>query len=170
MGYGDDIMATGLAKRAREEHPHAKVVFADPDNPFQNEKGKTRLHWSSVYENNPNILQPGEDAEDLIVVPVFPGRRPYINYGRSRKGLTDNGLSVRSKFAYNPDFQATRGEFFFTDGELEQAEAAAKDLTAPIVFIEPNTKDAVNKTWPWERWQQVVEKSEHTPGHTPGHT
>ncbi|MEX2449662.1 MAG: hypothetical protein WD407_02290 [Rhodospirillales bacterium] len=163
MGYGDDIMATGDAKTARAEHPNAKVVFADPDNPFHNEKGKARLHWSIVYENNPNILQPGEDAEDLLVIPIFPGSRPYINYEKSRYAtLGDSSDKIPIKIAYNRDFQAPRGELYFTADEIAKAEEAVAGLKPPIAVIEPLTKGANNKAWIWERWQEVVEQSDCT--------
>ncbi|MGA0394036.1 MAG: hypothetical protein ACO3MW_08260 [Rhodospirillales bacterium] len=156
--YGSDILATGEARLISESDPEAKVAFGNPDALSQNAKGKTKLYWSEIFENNPHILQPGEDAEKLIIAPNYPKSRPFIDYRKTKYNFADEQNKSPYKIAYDPDYEATRGELYFTDQEIEEAEKLVKDLNTPIVFLDAFDTIA-NKLWPIERWEELVKSA-----------
>ncbi len=163
MGYGDDIMATGNARKARQSHPDAKVVFADPERQIENAVHKKVFHWSPLFENNPNILQPGEDVDEVIMLNDCPAFRPYINHKKTKFVNVENGKKALFKISYNQEFEAVNGEIFFTDDELSNAEAALQNISTPFIIIEPSAKvQKNNKGWIWERWLEVIKRSPYT--------
>src|SRR5262247_1548719 len=114
MGYGDEIIGTGLARGARERG--RRVAFGD---------GK-KILWgpwcSEMFQNNPNIARPGsEGAQDLQWIAHYKGSRQY------------NKL-VNGKWVWNYDFHVTPGEFFFDDIEKH----IAGKYVPGFVVIEPN--------------------------------
>jgi len=155
MGFGDDIMGTGLARAVRTQYPDAKCVFGDPDTYHDPAANKLSVHWSEVFENNPNIVMPDEPVKNLVCVPDYPGQRTYIDYEKSE---SENGKWTR--FHWREDFKAMRGEFFFTDNEKSEAGEVAMRLPYPFFVIEPNVAEKPwgnTKAWPVERWQEVVD-------------
>lgn len=139
MGYGDDIMATAQAQRVFEQTGQ-RVAFGKPG----------KLHWSPVFENNPAILQPGEN-DQAILLPNYPGNRPYI--------LTTVMGVLGRRFIFNPAHRALPGSLHFTAEE----EAWVDGLGLPDLFniVEPHVKGTVsanNKDWGWENWQRYVSR------------
>lgn len=134
MGVGDDIMATAHAEAICAQY-HKKVICGD------HEKGIR--HWSEVFENNPNFIQPGEKARFVAFMGNYTGNRPYI-------------LEVRDRFIWNPDHKAGKGRFFFTHRE----KMAARKIVEPLgkfSVVEPNVKGTIsgsNKRW--GRFQEVI--------------
>lgn len=158
MSYSADIMATGEARSVREQNPEAKVAFGDPDVLSKNSKGKTKLYWSDIFENNPNILQPGENAKEVIIVSNFPKSRTYIDYAKTKYTQTNDHKETLLKIAFHADFEAQRGELFFSDAEIDKAKKLIGNIDSPIVIIDshPNTP---NKGWLQERWEATIERS-----------
>jgi hypothetical protein len=155
MGFGDDIMSTAFAAEAHRQFPEAKVVFGDPKS-YLGADGKTlHIHFSEVFENNPNILQPGEPAKSLVCVPDYPGHRPSIRYPEC---AVSNGRITR--FSFEPGFSAPTGDIFFSIAEKAAAAAIAAQLPPSFYVIEPHIaqKDWDNrKGYPGEKWDQVIE-------------
>src|SRR5262245_8686043 len=138
MGYGDEIIATGLAKGAYARGK--RVAFGD---------GTTIRSWKGwareVFKNNPNIAPPGsEDADDLEWVAHYKGNR-----------MTGKIDSRQNKIIFNPRFQAPVGEFFFDDEEQARAQQY-KD--GPFIVIEPNVRNPqhANKDWGFAKYQTVA--------------
>lgn len=144
MGYGDDIMATGLAKGFKAKGKRA--AFGD---------GRKIIWgpWSEeMFRHNPNVARPGdENASDLEWVPHYKGNRMY------------NKL-VDGKWVWNYSFKAKPGEFFFTDIEKE----VARNLGTGFILIEPNVpwqkSVAPNKDWGEKNYIDVA-KALKTMGH-----
>lgn len=136
MGYGDDIMATGMARGFKERGRRA--AFGD---------GKKIIWgpWSEeMFRHNPNIAKPGDEgAGDLEWVPHYKGSRMY------------NKL-VDGKWVWNYDFKVRRGEFYFTDMEKE----VARNIATGFVFMEPNVPwqktVASNKDWGEQNYIDVA--------------
>ncbi len=160
IDYGFDILATGEARIIREETPDAKIAFGKIDGSIKKSNGKTKIYWSEIFENNPNILQPGEDSEKLIIANNYPTHRPFINYAKSKYAQTDGQQKILYKAAFDPDYEATRGELFFSDSETAEAEKLIRDLNFPIVFVGPSTNVA-NKSWLPERWEELIKQSSY---------
>lgn len=136
MGYGDEIMASGLARGARLNGK--KVAFGD---------GR-RIIWGpwseEIFRHNPNIAHPGDELRgDLQWCDFYKGNRHYNRAGNRR-------------WIWNFDFKATPGEIYFGPGE----ETIRTNVGGGYVLIEPNVPQqksvAVNKQWDPARWQQVA--------------
>ena len=139
MGYGDDIMATGMAKGARARGK--RIAFGD---------GR-RIIWGpwseEMFRNNPNIAPPGsEGSEDLEWIDYYKGHRKYNSQAPGR-------------WVWNMDYRPIPGQFFFDENETLIANQFAGNS---FILVEPNVPQkksvAPNKQWPIDRWQQVVDR------------
>lgn len=136
MGYGDEIMATGIA---RHRHPGKRVAFGDGN----------RIIWGpnsrEIFLNNPNIVHPGDEGEAGVVWEKY--------YKRERQYFTR--IRPHGGFDWNPAFRALPGEFYFSSHEIENA----KIYKSGFVLIEPNVKAQYpNKKWPAERYADVASR------------
>jgi len=138
MGFGDEIIGSGLARGAAEKGK--RVAFGDGQ----------KIHWSSwcpeIYYNNPNVAPPGSERDlNLIWVDHYKGRRKY------------NKL-VDGKWVWNYDFKPVPGQFFFDQQEINLASA----YKPGFVVIEPNVpwqkEVAPNKDWGEEKYQEVARR------------
>lgn len=126
MGWGDELIAAGQARRMQQEKP-GKVLIRDL-------RGNIRKH--DMWANNPRIVGPAENAYKAQELLNGPGARPYI------AAKTDERWTWK-------DFECLAGEIYFSAEELAFAAAHA-----PAVVIEPNNKQQAspNKQWGRERW------------------
>lgn len=136
MGYGDEIMASGLAKGAFAKGQ--RIAFGNG----------TRIIWHQfaheIFRNNPNVAAPGqESAFDLRWIANYPGSRPYNRHFGNR-------------WLWIPGHNDKPGEIYFDDAELAFAEKVGKDF----VVIEPNVPSFKsildNKQWPVQRYNEVA--------------
>jgi len=136
MGYGDDIMATGLARGAAAEGKLA--AFGD---------GR-RIVWGpwseEMFRHNPNIAKPEQvGLSRLKWIPHYKGSRLY-------------NKQVNGKWVWNYDFRVTPGQFYFSDTEKKLAEAFPRGFTV----VEPNLpwqkKVASNKDWGEDNYARVA--------------
>lgn len=134
MGYGDELMGSGLARGA---HARGKrVAFGDGQ----------RIAWApqahEVFKDNPNVAPPGSENDgDLEWIHHVRGHRLYAVLGLR------NGRWIFNTFDLRP------GEMFLTD---EENLAAAKHGHWDVL-IEPNVKrQSPNKQWSIERYQDVA--------------
>lgn len=137
MGYGDEIMATGLARGLRARGKRA--AFGD---------GKKIIWgpWSEeMFRHNPNVARLGDElASDLEWIPHYKGSRVY------------NKLVSGNRWVWNFDFKAKPGELFFTDVERE----VAKSFGGGFILMEPNVPwqktVAPNKDWGEKNYAEVA--------------
>jgi ADP-heptose:LPS heptosyltransferase len=138
MGYGDEIIGSGLARGAHVRGK--KIAFGD---------GK-KILWSSwapeIYANNPNVARPGDEGQsNLEWIAHYKGARKY------------NRL-VNGKWVWNYDFKPVPGEFFFD--EIEQAIAAT--FSPGFIAIEPNVPwqktVAPNKDWGESKYRELARR------------
>ncbi len=129
MGCGDWILATAQAKQLHERTGRKVVVV--------NRLGRPQFH--EVFENNPRITR--ELGRGAVPLTNCSGSRPYIE----AKGPQH---WVWRRWNIAP------GEIYLSAGE--------KAFAAPHAghtLIEPNTKvPDGNKSWPWDRWQALVDR------------
>lgn len=129
MGIGDSIIATAEARHYNELYGYP-VVFSD---------GKAVFYEPDIYANNPRIAKDPRQGDKVVVVRNYPGCRPYIAGGDSKR------------WYWNTDFQVSPGELFLTPEELERGKPAEGRI-----IIEPHVKDtsySQNKHWPhWDRF------------------
>lgn len=138
MGYGDEIIASGLARGAAARGK--RIAFGD---------GK-KIIWSSqsheVLKNNPNVARPGEEGmPNLEWVGYYTGHRFYA---------TPEG----NRWKFSETFRCPKGEIFFSPEEVLFAENCAGTGT----IVEPRVKRhgacvGSNKQWPVHRYQKFVD-------------
>lgn len=140
MGYGDQMMAAGLAEDLYRSDPSAgPVAICDC-------AGNLRLQ--PLWKHNPMI---GASADPRRSVRVGKGCLPYLQYPYS--GTT--GLRFVDPTIYRAADH--RGSLFLTDAEKQ----FGRDVYArygPFIAIEPSPTDRknVNRAWPVESWQLMV--------------
>lgn len=138
MGYGDDIMATGLARGMKERGKRA--AFGD---------GKKIIWgpWSAeMFKYNPNVAIPGsEGSKDLEWIGYYKGKRNY-------------NTQANGKWIWNYEFSPTPGQFYFDDRENEITAGFKEDF----VVVEPNVpwqkSVAGNKDWGQEKYQDLTDR------------
>ncbi|HSG32126.1 MAG TPA: glycosyltransferase family 9 protein [Thermodesulfobacteriota bacterium] len=128
MGYGDEIMATGIAKKLYEKENRV-VSFPTKTKEFE-----------EIVLNNPKI----GDGPNTVSCNFTKGNRWYIK-------LKDN---KNKRLLWNYKYKPIPGEIYFLDSELKKPK---KDyiLVEPHT---KQTVSADNKQWPIEYMQEVVNK------------
>jgi ADP-heptose:LPS heptosyltransferase len=138
MGYGDEIIGSGLARGARARGK--RIAFG----------GGSKISWgpwcAEMFRNNPNIAPPGSEAQpDLEWINHCKGHRLY-------------NKQVNGKWVWNYNFKVVPGEFFFDD--IERGIAA--QFAPGFVAIEPNVPwqktVAPNKDWGESKYQELARR------------
>lgn len=134
MGWGDEIIASGQARKLHEQH---NKVVAIKD-------GYGSIRWNEIWEGNPRIMRP-RDVISITVRPTAllnaPGFRPYIRQKFSHK------------WVWVEEWECPQGEIY-----LNASEKAFGEANAGHVIIEPNLKSRAspNKDWGWQRWEELA--------------
>ena len=143
MGYGDEIIATGLARGLRDQGKLA--AFGD---------GK-RILWGpwceEMFRNNPNIAHPSMAHQtNLVWIKHYKGARLYNVQSADKK-----------QWIWNYGFKVKPGEFFFDEAERARIEYTRQSLR-DFVVIEPNVpwqkSVAPNKDWGEEKYEQLCQR------------
>jgi ADP-heptose:LPS heptosyltransferase len=133
VGFGDDLLASGLAKSV----PKGKrAAFGD---------GR-RIIWGpwseEIFRHNPRIARPGsEGSPDLYYIDHYKGHRQYNRLDKNK-----------GRWIWNYEWKAVPGEIYFND-----------ELTAGqgFIYVEPNVpwhkSVAPNKDWGLQNYQAVVD-------------
>lgn len=133
MGMGDELMASGHARRLSEQHNNRRVAIVD-------QRGWLRKHelWKDV-PYIAQVMRPGE-----LKVRNCGGHRPYI-VGKSPAKWTWRN--------YTP-FPAT---IVFTPEEEAYGRRGMN-----MILLEPNVKAQTtghrNKDWGWDKWQALADR------------
>jgi hypothetical protein len=138
VGYGDEIMATGMARGA---HARGKrIAFGD---------GKRIIFspWSEqIFRGNPNIAFPGaEGARDIEWIAHHKGHRLYNSVGAGR-------------WIWNMEFRPIPGELFFSAEELRFAEQVGSGFVVIEPYVPRHKTVAKNKDWGALRYQAVSQE------------
>jgi glycosyl transferase family 9 (putative heptosyltransferase) len=137
VGYGDQLMATGMARGAAARGK--RIAFGDGE----------RILWDhnseEIFRDNPNIAPPGsEGAHDLEWIRFYRGNRIYNRHDQ-----------VTNKWVWNYDFKSTPGEIVFSAEEIRYAET----IQSHDILIEPHVQTfklgAINKQWPFDRYVEL---------------
>lgn len=132
MGFGDDIMASGVAREIHERAGENVVIGKAPKRPFP----------SSMF-NNISWINNG----DGVLVKSFPGYRDYLNLKKS----------TGARQVLDPKHRPKRGVLKFSAEELHLGDALMD--CKPAVVLEPHVKgefSGQNKAWPWARWVNLL--------------
>ena len=135
-GYGDDLIATGLARGARARGK--RIAFGDG----------SRLAWYArspmIFRNNPNIATPGSE---------FCGDVEWIDYRKGRRIYNQDG---GDRWIWNYDFEPKPGELYFDSHELAWAERFERGFVVVEPNVEWNKVSARNKDWGRWKYQRVA--------------
>lgn len=138
MGYGDQLMASGMARGAQARGK--RIAFGD----------RRSIRWDSrsadVFRGNPNIAPPGSERDqDIEWVGYYKGSRLYNRHDRAG-----------NRWLWNMDFRPTPGEVFFDPNEKRNG----RRFGGGYVIIEPHTEAfksaAPNKDWGFDKYQAVA--------------
>lgn len=138
MGYGDQLMGSGLARGARARGK--RVALGD---------GR-RILWEpssfEIFRGNPNLAAPGSERDaDIEWEPFYKGHRQY-------------NKRIAGRWKWNLAFHAVPGELFFDAAET----AAGKRYGDGFIVVEPQSAQwkpvAANKDWGVSRYQAVADR------------
>ncbi len=143
MGFGDTLIAAGLAERLFHEDPSA--------GPVRITDCGGSLRDQPCWHGNPAIgLGPRS-------VRCGGGCLPYLQYPRQPDCLT-----------FSPTYRAAdnRGHLYLTDAERNIG-LAAKQRYGSYVLVEPYPRDRqnLNRQWPLDSWQQLITLLQRTCTH-----
>ena len=148
MGYGDQLVAAGLAEIAYRANPAAgPVTITDLGG---------RPRWQPLWQGNPAIGV----TTDGPRVTCGDGCLPYL-LNPKRPG----------PLRYNPAYRAAdsaRARIYLTDSERAAARERTRDRGA-FLLLEPFPQDRqnVNRQWPLAAWQELVTRLQRAcPGYT----
>lgn len=141
MGYGDELMASALARGARARG--RRVAFGDG----------TEIRWHAnaheIFLDNPNVAPPGSERDaDLEWVAHYVGERPYNRISDDKK-----------HWIWIPGKVREPGEVYLR--ESERAHARRHVGGRRFVLIEPNVPTfkgamAQNKSWSVNKYQTLA--------------
>ncbi len=129
MGWGDEIMVSGIARRLQQRDPR----------PVRVRDRKGRIRWSDAWRGNPRFAAPDHRGPVQVLV-NGPGARPYI----------DGWSATRWRWR---DWICATGEL-----HLDADERAFGRAHAGRVVIEPALKGGAspNKDWGAPRWRELA--------------
>jgi len=107
MGYGDELMATGVAKIAKKKNPNSQIVIGN----FHN---KT-ITQSIIFNNNPNIITDSKKINPdlkLLFINNSPGNKPYFDREKT---------ILKQRMIWDFKFKPTPGELYFSKEEIKKA-------------------------------------------------
>lgn len=141
MGYGDEIIASGMAKGAKARGK--RIAFGDGN----------KIDWHpfahQIFWGNPNVAPPGSERDpDIEWIANYRGSRPY------------NRNANNTHWEYVPGMVKTPGEIFFKPEETEWAARQALRLNKRFVLIEPSVphfkRMGINKQWPVKYYRTLA--------------
>lgn len=142
MGYGDQLIATGLARGAAERGK--RVAFGDPNG--------RRIIWDGrskeIFQGNPNIAPPGsEGGKNLEWVKFYKGHRGY-----------NTQLAGVDSWTWNMKWRCKPGEVYFTDAERAEGASHGSGFTVIVPYIEAwKTGVSPNKDWGLKKYQALAD-------------
>ncbi len=143
MGYGDAIMATGMARASRSGK---RIAFGVPE--------RSMICWDSnaekIFKNNPRVARPNESG-DFEWIRYYKGHRIYNDHDRAS-----------NKWVWNKSFRAQPGEIYLDRLEVAwTSEEIVDRVGTSYAIVEPNVPTwkpvASNKQWPVSRYQEVTD-------------
>ena len=156
MGLGGYLMWTGVA---REIWKRSGVKSL----PVESHGSFLKIINSPIFLNNPYIVQPGEVCEVVFPLVLNNPETNYCKKDTPEKAYHRYDKHIISQVCelYGIQDAENRCDIFFTENE----EIVINDFLDQVksekfIVIEPHTKDeyTVNKTYPFEKWQKVVDE------------
>lgn len=132
------MIASGLARDAWKKRG-VKIAFGDGSRVIWDQ------HSHLIFQNNPNIVFPGNERNQKI---------EWVAFHKGNRGYNSQGDGY---WIWNMEWRCVPGEIYFTHGEVSAGHRHGKGF----VVIEPNVvpwkSSAANKRWPLDRYQAVAD-------------
>ena len=130
MGYGDELIVSGLARQAQRRDARRVRVL----------DGRGRARWNAIWRGNPRFAAPG-DSGPVQTLASAPGQRPYIVRETAERWVWR-------------EFVCPVGEIY-----LDAAERVFGRAGRGRVVIEPALKPGAspNKQWGARRWVALTD-------------
>ncbi len=154
MGWGDEILVTGEARRAQMRDPRYKVTGVSRKVRVLDRRERPR--WHALWQGNPRMVMPHESG-DFIHIKNAAFCRPYVDWELMKLDFAK--VHPGHKFTTKA-VRDIRLPWRFTKHKCERGELYL-DIQSPqgYVVIEPHIKNdkSPNRQWGWENWQAVVD-------------
>lgn len=138
MGYGDNLMASGIAKGAYNRG--VQIAFGDGERVIWDK------HSALIFKDNPNVVRPGLKA--ALTKEWYPFYKGHRLYNREED----------TRFVWNMNFRAQPGEIFLDPREKK----VSKRFGTGFTIIEPHVPMwkswGVNKDWGFANYQKVADQ------------
>jgi hypothetical protein len=164
MGYGDELMATGIAKIQKKKNPNSQIVIGNYN--------KKTITQSVIFNNNPNIITDSKKIDPnlkLLFINNSPDNRPYFDMEKT---------ILKKRMVWNFQFKPTPGELFFSEQEIEKAKKTINNAEifwnsinnkkhSGIIFIETTSVKIsnsnfsfkhINKDWGRAKWLELIDR------------
>jgi len=130
--------------------------------PLELHNGLIKPIVSEMFINNPHIWQPGQECENLYPLQLNAPNANYCKQDTPIKAVHRQDCHIIDQIAeaFNVNRTKLKCELFFThDEELEIAHEL-QELPTNFIAIEPEShyKYTVNRTYPFEKWQSVIDE------------
>jgi hypothetical protein len=143
MGYGDEIMASGEAKKLFKQYGKPVLITGISKAP----------RYSEMWRGLSYIVNPCEveTLGDVTVLQNGPQCRPYIQEKNWTREKGFNYTLWRARDCVG-EIALDKYEESFAYNNVP--------FGCPFIVIEPNiSKEGnPNKRWPWQKWQQIVQQ------------
>ncbi len=175
---GDAVLSTGLLARTAQEHPQARVTIVCgglPSSLFEAyplceeiivlNKQKHHKHWWDLWKRVSGT--PWDmviDLRDSIVSRTIRAKKRYIFSKQIDKSL-HKVEQAASLMGWSDNIPAPH--LWFTDAQNDKAAALIPDGETPVLGVGP-TANWIGKTWPADRFIEVVETVTGAGGLLPG--
>ena len=164
MGYGDELMATGIAKIQKKKNPDSQIVIGNYD--------KKIITQSVIFNNNPNIITDSKKIDPnlkLLFINNSPGNRPYFDMEKT---------ILKQRMIWDFQFKPTPGELYFSEKEIKKANQTINNAEIfwnsisnkkhnGIIFIETTSIKIndphfsfkhTNKDWGKTKWTELIDR------------
>ena len=156
VGLGGYLMWTPLAREVNKMTGGAKVLPVETNGNF------IKIIHSPIFENNPHMCQDFEEKSYLLPISF---NNPSTNYCKSdtpEKAIQRHDKHIIHQICehYGINNAELKCEIFLSEAEITNAANLLKDVDGDFITIDPHTKDeyTVNKRYPFQKWQNVVDK------------
>jgi hypothetical protein len=127
VGWGDELMASGQAKRAQETDPRRVQILGADGIP----------RWHPAWAGNPRIAR-ADEVGDFQQIVNGPNARPYI------AGKTPECWTWR-------DYEPVPGEIYFTN---EEARFGSRNVAH--IIIAGSLKPSASPNKQWGKWKEFA--------------
>lgn len=153
MGYGDEIMASGEARKLKESCPNAlQVALTKYGQVYKWNKAQKQ-----VFQNHPYLVDATSIDHDLktLFLENYVGYRPY----RNNKKIKKNKINTKKKDCYSKTYRPARGQIFFSEQEKLKIDEL-KERYSDYIFLNPTVKKSFsgdNRDWGVKRWKKLAQ-------------